>query len=158
MKIFTPFTGITPGNSRYRNTDHLFDQQRRKLYGGNTFENNDEFSIPHANISQINEKERGGYLLELAAPGYQREDFDISVDDNVLTVAGNQHESRVRTHDSFNRREHNYHTFSRSFSLPEGSDEDNITAAYNNGMLEVFVPVLRPVEKTRSPRRIEIGS
>ncbi|WP_168797401.1 Hsp20/alpha crystallin family protein [Neolewinella litorea] len=158
MRTFTSFRGITPSNARYRNSDHLFDLERQRLYGNQTIDNEYELSIPGANITEMDDQERGGYLIELAAPGYDREDFDISVHKDILTIKGELHESRQRPHDSYTRREHNYHTFSRSFTLPESTDEENITAGYRNGILEVFVPVLKPVEKTKSPRRIEIGS
>lgn len=157
MRTFTSFTGITPENSRYRHTDHLFDIQRRKLYGDSTIDGDHEFSIPGANITQLEEDEREGYLVELAAPGYERDDFHVSVHDDVMTIKGEQHESRQRAHESFSRREHNFHTFTRSFSLPDSVDEDNITATYTNGILSVFVPVLKPVEQTRTPRRINVG-
>lgn len=157
MRTFTAFTGITPENSRYRNTDHLFDIQRRRLYGDQTIDGDYELSVPGANITEVDEEDRGGYLVELAAPGYEREDFHVSVHNDVMTIKGELQENRRRSHDSYSRREHNYHTFTRSFSLPESADEDNITASYKNGILEVFVPVLKPVEQTKTPRRIEVG-
>ncbi len=158
MREFTSFQGITPANSRYRHIDHLFEEQRRRLYGDQTISGDYELNIPHANITQLEEEERGGYLIELAAPGYQRSDFHVSVHNDVLTIKGELEDNRQRDHSSFTRREHNYHTFTRSFTLPESADEDHITASYVNGILEVFVPVLKPVEQTRTPRRIEVGS
>ncbi|MBB4077501.1 HSP20 family protein [Lewinella aquimaris] len=157
MREFTSFRGITPANSRYRHIDHPFEEQRRRLYGNQTMSGDYELNIPGANITELDEENQGGYLIELAAPGYQREDFHISVHNDVLTIKGELHADRVRDHDSFSRREHNFHTFSRSFSLPDSTDEDNITAKYTNGILEVYVPVLRPVAETKTPRRIEVG-
>lgn len=158
MRTFTSFRGITPENSRYRNTDHLFDLERKRLYGNQTIDGDYEVSVPGANITELDEEERSGYLVELAAPGYEREDFHVSVHNDVMTIKGELHDSRQRSHDSYSRREHNYHTFSRSFSLPDSVDEDNITAKYTNGILAVFVPVLKPVEQTKTPRRIDVGS
>ncbi|MCP9237262.1 Hsp20/alpha crystallin family protein [Lewinella sp. JB7] len=158
MREFTSFRGITPANSRYRHIDHLFDEQRRRLFGDQTMSGDYELSIPGANITEMDEEDRGGYLIELAAPGYQRDDFHVSVHNDILTIKGELHEDRVRDHNSYSRREHNYHTFSRSFTLPESTDEENIRATYTNGILEVFVPVLRPVEETKTPRRIQVGS
>ncbi len=158
MRTFTSFTGISPENSRYRNSDHLFDLERKRLYGNQTIEGDYEVNIPGANITELQDEENGGYLIELAAPGYERDDFDISVHKDVLTIKGELHESRRREHSSFSRREHNYHTFSRSFTLPETTDEENISANYRNGILEVMVPTLKPVEQTATPRRIKVGS
>ena len=157
MKTFTTFRGITPDNARSRYIDNIFEDQRRRLFGESTIRPEHEMSIPSANISELDQEERSGYLIELAAPGYDKKDFHISVHEDVLTIKAELHEDRQRSHDSFSRREHNYHTFSRSWSLPEGVDEENISAAYVNGILEVFVPVLKPVEQTRTPRRINVG-
>lgn len=156
MKAFTSFTGISPDNSMYRNSDHLFDIQRRRLYGDHTIDGDYEFSVPRANITELDEEERSGYLIELAAPGYEREDFDVSIHNGAMTIMAEPHADRFRSHDSFTRREHAYHTFRRRFTLPEQADEENITAAYNRGILEVFVPVLAPVKRTATPRRIEL--
>ena len=158
MRTFTAFTGISPENSRYRNSDHLFEMQRRKLYGNQTIDGDYEFSVPGANITEVDEEDRGGYLIELAAPGYEKEDFHVSVHNDIMTIKGELHEDRVRSHDSYHRREHNYHNFTRSFTLPDSVDEENITAKYTNGILHVFVPVLKPVEQTKTPRRIEVGA
>ena len=158
MRTFTAFTGISPENSRYRNSDHLFDLERKRMYGNQTIDGDYEVSVPGANITELTDNDNGGYLIELAAPGYERDDFHISVHKDILTIKGELHESRQRSHDSFSRREHNYHTFSRSFTLPETTDEDNISANYRNGILEVKVPVLKPVEQTTAPRRIQVGS
>ncbi|WP_116127438.1 Hsp20/alpha crystallin family protein [Lewinella sp. IMCC34183] len=157
MKSFSSFTGISPENSKYRNSDHLFDIQRKRLYGNQTIDGDYEFSVPRANITELDEENRRGYLVELAAPGYEREDFDISIHNSVMTIKAEPHDDRLRDHDSYTQREHMYHTFRRRFSLPEQADEENITAGYTRGILEVFVPVLGPVSKTREPRRITIS-
>lgn len=158
MRTFTSFRGISPANSRNRYIDDIFDDTRRRLFGDRTIEGDYELSVPGANITELDEEERSGYLIELAAPGYDHNDFDISVYEDILTIKGELHEDRVRDRDSYSRREHNYHTFSRSFTLPDSVQEDNITAHYRNGILEVFVPVSQPVEQTKSPRRIKVGS
>ena len=157
MKTFTSFRGITPDNLRTRYIDSIFEDQRRKLFGDHSIRPEHEMSIPSANITEYDEEERSGYLIELAAPGYDKGDFDINVHEDVLTISGKQADERVRNSDSFRRREHNYHTFSRSWSLPESADDDNIEANYRNGILEVFIPVMKPVEETKTPRRINVN-
>lgn len=157
MKTFSAFRGITPDNVRHRNIDSIFEDQRRRLFGDHTLRPEQELSIPSANVTEFDEEEKAGYLIELAAPGYDKTDFHIDVHEEVLTVKADLQEDRLRTHDSFNRREHNYHSFSRSWSLPEGVDEENINATYRNGILDIFIPVLKPVAQTRTPRRISVG-
>lgn len=157
MKTFTSFQGISPSNVRSRYIDSIFEDQRRRLFGNNTISGDYELSVPTANITEFDDEQRNGYLIEIAAPGYERSDFNVNVKDDVLTISGDLDEGRTRPNDSFYRREHNYHTFSRSWSLPESADDDNITAKYRNGILEVFVPTLKPAEITREPRRIEVA-
>lgn len=157
MKTFTSFRGITPDSLRSRYSDNIFEDQRRRRFGNSTASGDFELSIPGANITQYEEDQRNGYLIELAAPGYDKNDFDINIHEDVLTISGKLADDRLRTHDSFRRQEYNYHTFSRSWALPESTDEDNITANYRNGILEVFVPVLQPAEQTQTPRRISVN-
>lgn len=157
MKTFTAFRGISPSNSRYRHIDNIFDEQRRRLFGDRTISGDYELSVPSANITELSDETRNGYLIEIAAPGYEKSDFDVNVKDEVLTISGNLSEDRTRDNDSFHRREYNYNSFSRSWSLPESVDEDNITANYRNGILEVYVPTFKAAELTREPRRIEVG-
>lgn len=158
MKTFTSFRGISPSNSRTRHVDSLFDDQRRRLFGDHTINGNYELSIPGANITTLDEKDNGGYLIEIAAPGYDKTDFDISVFTDTLTIRGEVSDDRQRGHESFSRREYNYQSFSRSFTLPESADKENISADYRNGILAIRVPTLKPVEETETPHRITVGS
>ncbi|MGB3545364.1 MAG: Hsp20/alpha crystallin family protein [Saprospiraceae bacterium] len=158
MRTFTAFRGISPAGSRYRHVDDPFSEMRRRLYGEQTMDRDDrELTVPSANISEQDREGTSGYLIEMAAPGYERDDFHINVHDEILTIKAELDNDRTRDHDSFSRREHNYHSFSRAFSLPESVDEDNISATYRNGVLDIFVPVLKPVEETREPRRIAVS-
>lgn len=157
MKTFTAFRGISPDNVRSRYVDNIFEDQRRRFFGDSTIREGHELTVPNANVTEYDEDERAGYLIELAAPGYDKKDFELTVHEDILTISGKLGDNRVRSNDSFRRREHNYHSFSRSWTLPEGIDEDNITAGYRNGILEVFIPVSRAIENTKTPRRIEIG-
>lgn len=157
MKTFTAFRGISPDNSRRRHIDSVFDYQRRRLFNDHTISGENELSVPSANVTEYNEETRNGYLIELAAPGYDKSDFDVNVKDDVLTITGTIGEDRQRNQDSFFRREYNYASFTRSWTLPESVDEENISAKYQNGILEVFVPTLKPAEITNEPRRIEVA-
>lgn len=157
MKTFTAFRGISPDNSRRRYIDNIFDYQRRRLFNDHTITGDNEFSIPSANVTEMEEETRTGYLVELAAPGFERSDFEVNIDEDILTISGNLGEERQRAPETYYRREYNYTTFNRSWSLPEATDKDNISASYRNGILEVFVPTLKPTERTQQPRRIEIS-
>ena len=158
MKTFTSFRGISPDNVRNRYVDNIFEDTRHRLFGDRTIRPGNELSIPSANVTEFEEEERSGYLIELAAPGYENDDFTVEVNDELLTISGALSEDRVRNRTSFRRQEHNYHSFSRSWTLPESIDEENITAGYRNGILEVFLPTHQPIEQTKAPRRIAVKS
>jgi len=103
------------------------------------------YSIPRANVSKGEE----GYLIQLAAPGYSREDFDISVEDNNLTVScsGESH-TGISNDNSYTTQEYSYTTFSRSWSMPKESSSDGINARYDAGILTISIPVNTNMTKT----------
>ena len=80
------------------------------------------------------------YELHLAVPGVTKEDFKIDLDDNQLTVSGERKFSKEKKENNLYVVESQYGNFSRAFSLPEDVDASKITAAYNNGVLEISIP------------------
>ena len=80
------------------------------------------------------------YELHVAVPGLKKEDFNIEVQDNFLTVSGERKFTDEKKDKNFHSIETQYGAFSRSFSLPENVDGSKIQASYNNGILEVIVP------------------
>lgn len=151
MRPLVNFRAIMPTNARKRYVDDFFNDQYRRLINQNRIDD-DGITIPGANIRDID----NGYELELAAPGFDREEFSVEVNDDVLTISG---ERKTEDHSErpYSRREHNYMTFTRSFALPDTVDEERISASYRNGILHVTIPVKDKNEITRTPRRIDIG-
>jgi HSP20 family protein len=99
---------------------------------------NNEFKgvVPSVNIRENEDN----FLLELAAPGMKKEDFNIRLNNNVLTIsAENKVENEEKT-EKFTRREFAYGTFSRSFTLPKSIDLDKIKADYDKGILALSLP------------------
>jgi HSP20 family protein len=96
--------------------------------------------------------EDGAYVIQLALPGVDPKDVEVSLMDNVLTVKG----ERKADHDTAGKdyfvREVAYGTFQRTFALPEGVDAAQVEAKNANGMLEVRVPAPRAA----MPRTIEV--
>lgn len=92
--------------------------------------------VPRVDIVE----EEKNYELHVAVPGMAKEDFKIDVNDNLLTVSGERKFNRERKETNFHVAETQFGTFSRTFSLPENADAGNISAKYNNGILEVTVP------------------
>ena len=112
---------------------------------------NRELTLPSVNIAESN----NGYLIEVAAPGLSKEDFKIDVEDHVLTISSKKEEKKEDKGDSYIRREFNYSTFSRSFTLPEWVNEDKISASEKNGVLSIEIP-RKDESKSRAPRSIRI--
>lgn len=94
-----------------------------------------------------------GMVVRIDLPGMRPDQVDVSVQDGMLTIRGERKRDESVPDDAWLRRERPVGTFERSFSLPEGTDPDRISADYQNGMLELRIP--HP--KERQPRRIQIG-
>ena len=99
-----------------------------------------------------------GFNVEVAAPGKVKEDFNIELDNDVLTISSKAKEEEETTDKkgSFTRKEFSYSTFKRAFSLPESIDSTKISAAYNNGVLEIALPK-KEEAKVQAKRLIDIS-
>lgn len=93
-------------------------------------------------------------VLRLALPGLSDEDVAVEVEGNVLTVSGERRDERETKEGSAYRLERSFGKFSRSFTLPEGTDPDAIEGGIDKGVLELRIP--KPTEK--QPRRVELGA
>lgn len=107
--------------------------------------------VPAVNISE----EEGKYNLELSAPGFEKEDFKIELAKGMLTISG-EHKTEKKTKEkAFSRKEFSYGSFQRSFSLPEGINEDAVEAKYENGILKISIAKWDDPKK--APREIKIS-
>lgn len=95
-------------------------------------------TIPSINIKE----EKDNYKIEMAAPGLKKEDFNIDIERNVLTISSEKENEKREDGEGekFSRREYNYSSFSRSLSLPENADGSKIVAKYENGLLLLTIP------------------
>jgi HSP20 family protein len=107
--------------------------------------------VPATNILE-DEKQ---FEIQLAAPGMKKEDFNLNVDNQVLSVSYGKKEEE-KEEDNYLRREFGMDSFTRSFSIPKTTDAENISARYEQGILYISVPKLNP-EKARLSRSIEIA-
>ncbi len=96
----------------------------------------------------------GDLVIKAELPGVKQEDVDITLHDNVLTISGERKAEREEERGGYHVRERRYGSFSRSLTLPQGTDESKISARYENGVLEVTVEGAGAVQ--REPRRIQI--
>lgn len=108
------------------------------------------YLMPAVNIHETNE----GFHVELNAPGLNKEDFKINIDNNILTVAFEKNEETENKTYKTIRREFSYKSFKRSFTLDENVNADNIQAKYDNGILKLFLP--KKVVVKMIPKQITI--
>ena len=97
----------------------------------------------------------GSYTIEVAAPGLEKKDFRIDLDNDVLTISSEREEKHEENRDQYTRREFGYESFSRSFNLPELVDVEKINASHKNGILFVNIPK-KEEAKVKPARQIAI--
>jgi len=95
------------------------------------------------------------YHVEVDLPGIKKEDVDIKIEDNTLLVSGERKVKNEVKEDDYYKVESSFGTFSRSFSLPNEIDIENIRAESQNGVLEVIIPKLKTAEVDKV-KKIEI--
>ena len=100
--------------------------------------------VPAVNITE----QKDDYLVSLAAPGLKKDDFKIDVDGNMLTISSKKEETKEEKDKKFTRKEYNYSSFSRSFSLPEEINKEKIEAYYEDGVLKITLPRKEEARKT----------
>jgi len=109
-------------------------------------------TLPSVNITEDAEE----FQIEVAAPGMEKKDFNINLDNNVLTISSEKEETKEDNHRKYMRREYCYTKFRRSFTLPSSVKEDDIKANYKNGILSIQIPKKEDM-KTKPSRHIAIN-
>ena len=107
---------------------------------------------PSCNVSETAEE----YRIEAELPGVKQEDFDLKVDDGVLTLRGERREEKEEKGKKYHRVESSYGSFMRSFTLPADADQAKVAAEYKDGLLKVRIP--RTAPKESKARTVEIKS
>ncbi len=90
-------------------------------------------TTPRANILKKNED----YIIELALPGFSKEDIALSIENNTLKIKSTEKE---QTQTDYNKREFNFENFSRSFEMSDHIDQSKITANMEAGILTITLP------------------
>jgi len=125
------------------------------FFGRNTITNffgdEDKYSIPAVNVKETNE----AFEIEVAAPGLNKKDFKINIDNNMLIISSEKQEEKEEKNKKIMRKEFHYYGFKRSFYLPETVNMDKIKAKHNNGILYIEIPK-REEAKAKPARLIEI--
>ena len=109
-------------------------------------------SVPDVNVSENKDQ----YTIEVAAPGMDKKDFNVDVQNNMLVISSEKESKDEDKQSNFLRREFCYTSFQRSFNIPETVDAENIKAKYENGVLYVDLPKKKEaVEKASKKVKIE---
>lgn len=110
------------------------------------------FSTPSVNIKENED----AYILEVAAPGLNKEDFNVEVEKDHLTISASvEHKNQEEVEGKITRSEFNYSSFRRRFHLPETVDVDAIAAKYVDGILFLDLPK-KEEAKPKAPLSIDI--
>ena len=108
-----------------------------------------DYSVPIGQKFNINSprantlRTEDGYAIEVALPGVNKNNVDINIDGDIMIVTSNDKGSSHLVEGDYARQEFNYSSFSRKFRLPAGSQSEEITANFNDGILRVSVPNVR---------------
>jgi HSP20 family protein len=130
------------------------DMFKTDWLGGTSNVNNIGVSIPAVNIMESDDD----FSVLVAAPGKTKEDFNIELDNDVLTISSEAKEVKDNTSEDgkFTRKEFSYNSFKRAFSLPETINNQNISATYEQGVLTITLPK-KEESKVQAKRMIEIS-
>ncbi|WP_443947231.1 Hsp20/alpha crystallin family protein [Pedobacter sp. AW1-32] len=122
-------------NNRTRNTAPYFNNVFDSLFSDAMTKNKLVEKSPNVNISE----NEAAYVIDIAAPGLKKEDFQINLKKETLSVwAEVKADENVQAKD-YTRKEFDYSSFARSFNLPETADGDKITAEYKDGILSINI-------------------
>jgi HSP20 family protein len=107
--------------------------------------------LPAVNVKETEKN----FEIEVAAPGRSKKDFKISAENGVLTISSEQKEEKEEKEKDYTRREFSYSSFSRSFTLPENANEDEVKANYADGILKLEV-AKKVVGQAKTKKAIEV--
>ena len=93
-------------------------------------------SIPAVNVTESDK----AFTLEVAAPGFKKEDFTLEVKNGYLMISAETEQEEEKKEEMYTRREFRFNSFKRSFALPDNVLENKIKANYEDGILLITVP------------------
>jgi len=135
-------------------TPFLFDDFFKPW--NNWFENDlllgKAMTIPAVNITD----NKDDFMVSLAVPGMKKDDFNIDIDGNMITISCEKEEKKEEKDAKFTRKEYNYSSFTRSFTLPEDVLKEKIEARYEDGVLKLMLPKKEEAKKTVISKHIAV--
>ena len=133
-----------------------YDSMFTDLIGSDRLLTND-FMLENKWIPAMNVKETEEYFeIEMAAPGFNKKDFEISIENGLLKISAENSEEIKEEEGDYTRKEFNYKSFLRSFTLPENvNEEEMIDATYKRGILKLVLNKVH-IDETTPKRVIEV--
>lgn len=125
--------------------DDVFNKDLPSVFTSNF---NTGITLPKVNIKETAD----AYVVDMAVPGQKKSDFQIDLQNQVLSISTETKEESEQKEENYTRREFGYSSFKRTFSLPETVDENNIEASYNEGILSIHLP--KKEEAKQKPARV----
>lgn len=135
--------------TRFNPFSELRDLEQ-KLYGNLQTQNASLMLFSPAIATRESEK---SYHIDLDIPGLKKEEINVDINDNILTISGERKFKNETSEKDFYKLETAYGKFQRSFTLPENADVLNICAKYDAGVLEIEIP---KAIKEQNKQKIEI--
>ena len=108
-------------------------------------------TVPSVNITEG----KDNFKVRLGAPGLKKNDFKIDMQGDLVTISAETEMNKEEKEDDFTRKEYNYSSFSRTFTLPENIEKEKITANYENGELVLLLPK-KEVAKAEPQKHIAV--
>jgi HSP20 family protein len=113
---------------------------------------NGKRSEPALNIKETDDN----FEIELAAPGFAKKDFEVTIEDGCLNIKAEKQTSEEEIEDNYTRKEFSYNAFERSLQLPESIKQEAIKAKYNDGILSFNLTKKEEAKKV-PPKKVQIA-
>lgn len=149
MKTPTKYSELSPLEAIRRDLDLIFDDispfsKMQRDNGGNGM----QLWAPDTDMSETDE----AYTLTVDLPGLNKDDIEVSYNDNRLTISGERKEETKEENEDFIRQERFVGTFSRKFTMPTDVKEEKIKASFKDGVLTVNIPK----SEVKKPKQVSI--
>lgn len=110
-------------------------------------------------MPSVNVKEhKNDFEIEVAAPGFTKKDFEVSISDDVLTISAESKQEKEEKEENYSRREFYHNSFTRTFTLPKSVDlKKKIKANYDNGILSIHLEKMEAAKSIEKKKMIEIS-
>lgn len=138
---------------KFNGTRFPWNENLSDFFNRDTFVNDDFFNLEKS-LPAMNVKEHDDdFEIELAAPGFDKKDFEITMRDDILEVSAQKTKEETEKDEDYTRKEFNYNSFKRTMQLPNTVDQNqDVKATYKNGILKLNL--FKAEEAKEKPKRV----